>query len=522
MYSGLKESIPPDFWPRFAMSALPRLSQLTFFMGYACTVTCMGAFIVWCDQWWDRSLAHTLADLLPLLIGPILYTAFSYPRWFYLSIIAYTLFAVGWVLFFIVDSWYESILIMTIVTTTLLILCELVHNAVSQQRSMAEELQRLNEELESRVMVRTAELKQLNQRLESDIELRKQTEDALQKSETHLRAVLNAIPDGILRIRQNGTHFEYTRIKDFSDSLFDMPPFNRSILDIMPADITQLLENHIQHVLTGKQPKLVEFQFPCQDAVFHYEIRIVLLNEHEVLAIFRDMTDRKRLEWEIARISHREQNRIGRDLHDGLGQLLTGISCLVQGLAKKLHTHLPACLPHVEEIANLVKQAISQTHGLSQGLMPVKLEDSGLVNALAELAEQTGRIHNLPCHFLCWSQEIPSDDTVSLNLFRIAQEAVNNAVKYSRADRIWITLRNTPDKLVLSIKDNGIGLPRNHERSDGLGLRIMNYRAGMIGAKLCIRSTPRTGTVILCILKHPRPDSNPAPISIRSEKTAAT
>lgn len=170
MYSGLKESIPPDFWPRFAMSALPRLSQLTFFMGYACTVTCMGAFIVWCDQWWDRSLAHTLADLLPLLIGPILYTAFSYPRWFYLSIIAYTLFAVGWVLFFIVDSWYESILIMTIVTTTLLILCELVHNAVSQQRSMAEELQRLNEELESRVMVRTAELKQLNQRLESDIE----------------------------------------------------------------------------------------------------------------------------------------------------------------------------------------------------------------------------------------------------------------------------------------------------------------------------------------------------------------
>ncbi|MFB3785512.1 MAG: ATP-binding protein [bacterium] len=489
------------------MNTQPRFSVLTFSLVYSITLAVMGGFIVWCDTNWNRPLAHTLADLLPLLIGPILYAAFSYPRWFYLSIIAYTLLAVGVILYCIVTTWTESILIMLIVTTTLLILCELVHKAVSKQRSTAEELRQVNEELESRVVQRTSELQRLNQELESDIALRNQTEQALQKSEMRLRAVLNAIPDGIVRIQLNGKGMEFMRIKDFSDSLFDQPQLHRSLWDRLPEDILQHLQAHVHKALTDKQPQLFEFQCSFQDSVYHYEVRIVILTENEVLAIFRDETERKRLEREILRISHREQNRIGRDLHDGLGQVLTGISCLLQGLSRKLGNHYTEGQPDVEEIANLVKQAISQTHGLSQGLMPVKLEDSGLIGALEELADQTQRIHGLPCHFQCLMPEVNHESAISVNLYRIAQEAVNNAVKYSQAKQITIRLNNTPDSLILSIEDDGVGLPENFERSGGLGLRIMNYRAGMIGAKLSIRSHPQAGTAILCALKHPQPDS---------------
>jgi len=414
---------------------------------------------------------------------------------------------VGCILYFIVDTWTESVLIMVIVISTLLIICELVHEAVTQQRSTAEELRQVNEELESRVVLRTSELQRLNQQLESDIELRKQTEEALQKSEMRLRAVLNAIPDGIVRINRNENGLSFKRIKDFSDSLFDQPPVNRFLLDRLPEDILQHLEIHVQKALADKQPQMFEFQFHCRDAIYHYEVRIVILTENEALAIFRDETERKRMEREILGISHREQNRIGRDLHDGLGQLLTGISCLLQGLARKLGNHFPEGQPDVEEIANLVKQAISQTHGLSQGLMPVKLEDSGLIGALEELMEQTQHIHGSICQFHCLTPEFNSDSAVAINLYRIAQEAVNNAIKYSQAKRISIRLNNTPESLIMSIEDDGIGLPENYERSGGLGLRIMNYRAGMIGAKLSIRYQPQGGTAILCALKHPQPDS---------------
>ncbi len=222
--------------------------------------------------------------------------------------------------------------------------------------------------------------------------------------------------------------------------------------------------------------------------------------------------ERKRLEKEILRISELEQKRIGHDLHDGLCQHLAGIEFMSQVLQQRLAAKSRAEAASAAEIARLVRQAISQTRDLARGLSPVVLESQGLMSALEELAASTEKVFKIDCVFQCDTPVLVHDNTVATHLYRIAQEAVGNAVKHGRARRVTLTLTSTPECVVLAVRDNGAGMPETMTNVKGMGLHIMHYRAAIIGASLAIQKEPGNGTAVICSLRSKPAESSFSPM----------
>jgi signal transduction histidine kinase len=215
-----------------------------------------------------------------------------------------------------------------------------------------------------------------------------------------------------------------------------------------------------------------------------------------------DITERKHLETSLLEISEREQRRIGQDLHDGLGQHLAGIELMSQVLEEKLAAKkVKTEAGRAGEIAGHVREAISQARLLARGLSPVVLESEGLMAALGELATSTQRIFRIDCHFECNPPVLVEDHVVATHLYRIAQEAVSNAIKHGKTKKIEIRLQAANDRTVLMVKDYGVGLPKVLPEKRGMGLRIMQYRAGMIGGTLAVQRDANGGTSVICSLQ---------------------
>lgn len=218
----------------------------------------------------------------------------------------------------------------------------------------------------------------------------------------------------------------------------------------------------------------------------------------------RLINERKRLEKEILEISGKEQRRIGQDLHDGLSQLLTGIALMGKVLEQKLVNKALPEASQVKKIVELVNQAVTQTRGLARGLYPVELESNGLMSSLQELASNTEKLFNVTCYFHCDRPILIDDYVVANHLYRIAQEAVTNAVKHGKPKHVSIQLGGQKDKIFMEIKDDGLGIPIKLNKSKGMGLRIMEYRAEMIRASLNIHRDDGHGTVVECIFRKAR------------------
>lgn len=217
------------------------------------------------------------------------------------------------------------------------------------------------------------------------------------------------------------------------------------------------------------------------------------------LVILRDITERKRLEKEILEISDREQRRIGQDLHDGICQQLAGIELMSGALERKLVVRSPPEARAAGEIAGHVREAIGQTRLLARGLSPVTLESEGLMSALQEFAGNTERIFGVSCRFKCSPPVLVKDPAVGTHLFRIAQEAVSNAIKHGRATVLRIELQeHPPGTLVLTVTDNGFGFPKDAPKQKGMGLQIMKSRAGMMGGLLAVENAEGGGVKVSC------------------------
>jgi PAS domain S-box-containing protein len=212
----------------------------------------------------------------------------------------------------------------------------------------------------------------------------------------------------------------------------------------------------------------------------------------------RDITHRVELEREILAISEREQRRLGHDLHDDLCQQLAGIEFLSQRLASDLAARTAVGAAQAKEIAHMVQHAMTQTRELARGLSPVRLEAEGLADALRELAAGTKKVFSSDCRFRCDPPVLVSNHAAAIHLYRIAQEAVNNALKHGRARRIDVSLMATDRSVMLVVDDNGIGIPRKLPKRKGMGLHIMRYRAEVIGAVLNVEPNSRGGTRVVC------------------------
>lgn len=258
----------------------------------------------------------------------------------------------------------------------------------------------------------------------------------------------------------------------------------------------------------------------------------------------------RELEHTLAEVSEAERRRLGRDLHDGLGQHLTGVALLSKALQQKLAAAGRAEAPVAGEVAELVNESIDSIRDLARGLTPMDLDRTSLPSALRELSARTERLCRVECQFEGDDALAVADDDTALNLYRVAQEAVNNAVKHASAKHVWITLSAEPDgRTALTVRDDGVGLPAagaapragaagegssagnrggsparlDYEsgRSPGLplpsraagpgrrpgggngkgmGLRIMKYRANVVGARFDVQSAPGRGTTVSCVL----------------------
>ncbi len=227
--------------------------------------------------------------------------------------------------------------------------------------------------------------------------------------------------------------------------------------------------------------------------------RFEVAGRNHSLVVLQDVSERKQLERAILLAVNREQYRIGNDLHDGLGQELTGIALMLRGVAGRLMTEYPAILPEVEGITRLVSNAIENTRALARGLSPVNLERGGLQDALEGLAMNAIELYGVQVvfsHRLHGAKPLGAE--LANHLYRIAQEAVRNAVRHGQARTIRLHLTTTRAKVSLSITDDGIGLPEQAMDATGMGLKIMRYRARMLGGEVHFERAQPTGTRVIC------------------------
>ena len=217
-----------------------------------------------------------------------------------------------------------------------------------------------------------------------------------------------------------------------------------------------------------------------------------------VIATGIDITERKHLEKTILEVSGREQRRIGQDLHDGLGQHLTGIAFMSKVQEQKLMEKSMPEAGDAAKIVKLVNEAIYKTRELARGLLPVVSDAQGLMSALQQWASEVEDLFGVSCRFQCFAPVLIHDDTVATHLYYVAREAVNNAIKHGHASRIVIRLAANQEQGVLTVTDNGSGIADIPANNAGMGRHLMNYRARVIGGSLEIQRVATGGTMVSC------------------------
>lgn len=219
-------------------------------------------------------------------------------------------------------------------------------------------------------------------------------------------------------------------------------------------------------------------------------------NGSGAVLLHENISVQRQLEGEILEIGERERAQVGQELHDGLCQHLGGVALLAKTLSNALLNAERPESGQALELAQLIFSAVGQIRTVARGLRPVELDEGGLLAALQELAEQANT--RLPCELRTTGDPRVNDNEVATHLYRIAHEALANAVKHSGATRIVLRLRQSADHLTLMIEDDGTGLPPALDTADGMGLRIMRYRANSIGARLSFTHRAPRGLIVTC------------------------
>jgi len=213
------------------------------------------------------------------------------------------------------------------------------------------------------------------------------------------------------------------------------------------------------------------------------------------------IVERKRLEHELLEITDKERRRIGLDLHDDLGQKLSGVALMIKGLENRLTKTGAAEAADAARIHTLVQEAMNHTSDLAHDLATLDARQKNIVSALNDLADHAEELFQISCKFKANGQVPPLESTVVNQLYKIAQEAVTNAIKHGKARKVALNLENDGKKLLLTIQNDGMPFPDLKGKSMGMGLRIMSYRASLINASLDVKGTAdATGTRVSCAL----------------------
>ena len=351
----------------------------------------------------------------------------------------------------------------------------------------------------------------ITERRDSDVRLRRSEE--LLRATTANTADTLVLVDTSLRVRFINKSIGGMRIEEIIGCGIEV---------LLPDEARESVVGKLRHILETGATATYEFESSSGGQVRYFENRAVLVRDDGVktgISIStRDITERKRLEQEILDISGRERQSIGRDLHDGLGQELTGVALMLRGLSGRLQQSCPEAMDSVDEIVGLVNQSIENARSLAHGLLPVRTETGGLVFALRELASRSRDLYGMDVSFRAevWP-ELTLDETDASHLYRIAQEALTNSARHGHATRVDIFLLVTRSTFLLCISDNGEGFRPPTSPYSGMGLKIMQYRAGIIGASFEIAPNEPRGTVVRVTGEQPLAASSEGARQSRSE-----
>jgi len=218
-----------------------------------------------------------------------------------------------------------------------------------------------------------------------------------------------------------------------------------------------------------------------------------------VLSLARDISERREMEKTIAEAGERDRRQLGHELHDNLCQDLTSVTMLASVLQKTLAESNAKSLADANMIHDLSKRAVTFCKRLCAGLFPVELDTEGLNTALEQLAHNQEHLFGVSCRAHCEPGVTLPDKSLALHVYRLAQEAVTNAMKHAGAKNVVISLAERDGHTVLTVEDDGKGLPAGPESPRGMGMHIMKYRARMIGGALNLSSRKGGGTTVTCV-----------------------
>ena len=331
-----------------------------------------------------------------------------------------------------------------------------------------------------------------------DVTARRDSERRLRRSEELLRATTANTADTLVLL---DTAMRVRFINKGVNDLTAEQIIGRDIATLLPTAARAGVLQKLTRILESSQTATFEFESFEQGQTRYFENRAVLVRDQGVATgisiSMRDITERKGLEQEILDVSGRERQSIGRDLHDGLGQELTGVALMLRGLAGRIKQRCPDVLENVNEIVGHVNQSIETARSLAQGLLPVRTETGGLSSALRALAARSRDVYGLDVQFHSQlSGEFVLSETNASHLYRITQEALTNASRHGHASLVDISLTGEVKGFSLRITDNGVGLAQPSPSASGMGLKIMKYRADMIGAKFDISPNEPHGAVV--------------------------
>ena len=346
-----------------------------------------------------------------------------------------------------------------------------------------------------------------------DITVRKRTENALRESEERSRAVIHQSTAGIAGTDLVG-HIIFANEKFCSMLGYkERELVGKTIFEITdPEDLAE--SKRLFHRIVRKaEPYQLEKRYRRKDgsnlwvSVSASPLRDVEGKTQSAVSVVLDIGDQKKaqailedrargLEGEILTISDREQRRLGQELHDSLCQHLTAIAFMARSVALRLKKHRVIEVEHIDKIAELINDGVTEARTIARGLHPVEMEPPGLVTALAALVKQ--RHWPVPCRLEADEEISVPDSTAALHLYRIAREAVINANKHARAREIIVRMRRSGKGIELSVIDDGVGIPPNSPAGSGMGFHIMEYRARSIGARLEIKQVKPHGTRLTC------------------------
>ena len=332
---------------------------------------------------------------------------------------------------------------------------------------------------------------------------------ALRKNEDRLRAIVNSAADAIITI---GEHGLIDTVNRAAEQMFGYPAekmIGQNIKQLMASPYREEQDGQLAGYLQSDQNNLRGIMrevvgqrkdgttFPIELAVSELADGVETMST----VLIRDMSERNELQKQILEVAEQEQRRIGQDLHDSTQQGLSGLGMIAHNLYESLAAQGAAAPAKIAgRLSDGIGRALENVRRLSRGLVPSEVGAHGLRMALSELAKQTSESGSINCQFECDEATEISDQFVATHLYRIAQEAITNVLKHAKAEHIWVSLEKEQDFVALRVTDDGKGIADVPVAGKGIGLKVMFYRAGMIGGSLRVERLEDGGTQVSCIV----------------------